>query len=338
MNIGSSRHGFDEQRRALGLVICGLVLGGATWAFDVGDEVRVNADRVNVRARPGLNYEVVHQLDFGDTLTVVEREGEEWVGVEPPSGAFAWIHQDYVSDGKVSVARLNARSGPGINYSVLGRLGRGAEVAPVETFGEWIKIPAPRDGRLWVHQDYLDPVAAPAPEAPTPATGTGTGWVTMSSGGTSSGGVRQVVSVTRAEPPEAGAGADAPQSSSSDPADPAVQAADPEDPADTASLPYPPPEDMDLVPLEGQGGAGSYEGSLSRVKYLIGRPTRFELVSEKGGRRSTVCYVHGNRDQLDGLVGRNMRVTGKTYWIQDLKCPVMVPEKIHLDPHAADAP
>ena len=329
MRTGTPPYGINLQCFVLRAAAVSLLLGPAAPAFEVGDEVRVTADRVNMRARPGLNYEVVQQVGFGEVLTVLEQDGEEWVGVASPGETFAWVHQEYVVDGRVAVARLNARSGPGINYTVLARLDRGTAVIPVETFGEWIKITAPADTRLWVHNEFLEPVAAPAPE--DTVAGPAEGWVTMPASGTSTGG-QQVVSVTRS--PAAGEEQAMPVAAPGEAA-----AAEPGPvPAEDEALPYPLPEDLGLVPLPGQGGAGTYEGSLSRVKYLIGRPTRFELVTEPEGRRVTVCYVHGNREQLDGLVGRRMRITGKTYWVQDHAFPVIVPEKIHLDPRPRDAP
>lgn len=325
------------QRMATGLALGYMALAPAVFAWAPGDEARVKADRVNMRARPGLNYEVVLQVGYGDLLTVAGKEGEEWVGVMPPAGAFAWVHEEYVEDGKVSVARLNARSGPGINYSVLGRLGRGADVVPVEQFGEWIKIAAPADALLWVHTEFIEPVAPPVPDAA--ATGPGTGWVTMPATGTSTGAHRQAVAVARSGGSEVPASKKAPAfaeeaTARADEGEAAVASlAGEEDP-----LPYPPPEGLDLVPLRGQGEPGTYEGSLTRVKYLIGRPSRYELVDERDGRSVTVCYVRGNRDQLGGFMGQRMRITGKTYWVQDLKYPVIVPEKIHLDPPPGDAP
>ena len=148
----------DETRpwaHILGRLLLAGLLAHTAQALEIGEDARVKADRVNLRAQPGLNYEVVLQMNYGDVLTVAELAGEEWIGVAPPRNAHAWVHRDYVKNGKVAPARLNARSGPGINYSIMGRLGRGADIVPVEEFGDWIKIVAPENARLWIHRGRL---------------------------------------------------------------------------------------------------------------------------------------------------------------------------------------
>jgi SH3-like domain-containing protein len=316
--------------RSWGRLLLAGFLAHTAQGLEIGEEARVKADRVNLRARPGLNYEVVLQVNFGDVLTVAELEGEEWIGVAPPRNAHAWVHRDFVKDGKVAPARLNARSGPGINYSVMGRLGRGADIVPVEEFGDWIKIVAPENARLWVHRDYLESAAPPVAPA-TPATGPDAGWVTLPAGTPATAAAPQVVSIT----PAASGGLHISNQGGG-----AMPYPEPDERGDDvdAALPYPPPEGLELVPLSGQGQGVTYEGDLTRVKYLIGRPSRYELVVERNGRPTTVCYVRGNRDQLSGFVGRRMRISGKAYWVQDLKFPVVVPDRIHLDPPPAAAP
>lgn len=56
----------------------------------------VGANRVNVRAGPSINYNVVCTLSLGD---VVEPRGEEiqdWLKIAPPAAARLWINREYV--------------------------------------------------------------------------------------------------------------------------------------------------------------------------------------------------------------------------------------------------
>ncbi len=56
----------------------------------------IGANRVNVRAGPSINYNVVCTLALGD---VVEPRGEEiaeWLKIAPPADARVWISRDYV--------------------------------------------------------------------------------------------------------------------------------------------------------------------------------------------------------------------------------------------------
>jgi len=60
-----------------------------------GKEATVARDRVNVRARPSLQGDIMGQLEKGTRLKVVDEDGE-WVGVAPPGCAAAWVHKDCV--------------------------------------------------------------------------------------------------------------------------------------------------------------------------------------------------------------------------------------------------
>jgi len=50
---------------------------------------------------------------------------------------------------------LNARSGPGTHYDVIGRLPRGTLVTEVFSDGKWVQVVAPDFGSVWLHSDFL---------------------------------------------------------------------------------------------------------------------------------------------------------------------------------------
>ncbi len=107
---------------------------------------------VNVRGQAAINSEIVTHLKRGDVVTVLEQvtlkkpgadEPGKWAKVSLPTGSAVWIHAGFTESGKVKANRLNLRSGPGENFSVLGRIDKGTEVHELERKGEWIKIEAP---------------------------------------------------------------------------------------------------------------------------------------------------------------------------------------------------
>jgi hypothetical protein len=61
-----------------------------------GDVLRVTGDDVNVRSGPGLDHDVIRQLDRDQHVTELERAGE-WVRAEIASGAEGWIHGSLVA-------------------------------------------------------------------------------------------------------------------------------------------------------------------------------------------------------------------------------------------------
>ena len=56
----------------------------------------IGANRVNVRAGPGINYNVVCTLELGATVEPRGEEVAEWLKIAPPAAARLWISRDYV--------------------------------------------------------------------------------------------------------------------------------------------------------------------------------------------------------------------------------------------------
>lgn len=291
----------------------GLAVSG--WAELI--PLRVVGERVNLRARPALEAEVVGQVSEGSELTA-KTLGDEWVEVVPPASVDLWVHQEFLEGNTVKAKLLKVRAGPGINYSVVGSLTRGEAVEVRGTFNEWVKIAPPASCSLWISRKYVEParkvVAAVArrPAGPTPA------------------------GPTPAEEGKPPAPAPAPPS--------APVAAVRERPP--APLPPPTrepapatrwqiPAEWALVPLQGQGNRVEREGYLMRVGFLVGRPSNYRLVQFAGGRSQTLCFVVGPVTQLRAWVGQRMLVRGREYWLQNVRHPVVVAEQLEPRPFPA---
>ena len=157
----------------------GLVL--PAHAFDEGT---VKGSRVNVRGQATLNSEVVTQLNKGEKVTIIEQVRAKNAGAKDPKYYYkialpantpVWVSAAFVKDNKVSASRLNVRSGPGENFSVLGRLPKGTGVVEIRKMDNWLEIEAPDSVHGFVTTSLVDKkqsvpeiVSAPTPTAPTP--------------------------------------------------------------------------------------------------------------------------------------------------------------------------
>jgi uncharacterized protein YgiM (DUF1202 family) len=56
----------------------------------------VTGNKVNVRAGPGLNFNVLGQVGDGDRITVTGIESGEWYRIRPPEGCSSWVYRDFV--------------------------------------------------------------------------------------------------------------------------------------------------------------------------------------------------------------------------------------------------
>ncbi len=121
---------------------------------------------VNVRAQAAINSEIVTHLKRGDVVTVLEEitvkkpkadEPGRWAKIALPAGTVVWLNTQFINAGTKAVIpkKLNLRSGPGENYSVLGRIEKGTVVKTVETKGEWTKIEAPTNSYAFVAAHLL---------------------------------------------------------------------------------------------------------------------------------------------------------------------------------------
>jgi len=132
----------------------------------VGDTAVPRQDNVNVRGQAALNSEVVSRLKKTDKVKVLEEvtskrskadEPSKWLKVSLPTSTAVWANTAFIDENTKAVkpTKLNLRSGPGENYSVVGRVPKGTVLKPIETKGEWTKIEAPNEAYGFVAAHLL---------------------------------------------------------------------------------------------------------------------------------------------------------------------------------------
>ncbi len=132
----------------------------------------VLADNLNVRARPGLAFEVVAKLGRGDEVVVVDEQGE-WLAIAPPPGTAAWCSTEFLdANGRVVGHNVRVRSGPGIVFSSYDVLPEQSQVRRIgRAVREWQQIEAPATSRVWINREYVQVEPPPvAPQDAPPAT------------------------------------------------------------------------------------------------------------------------------------------------------------------------
>lgn len=135
----------------------------------------VKDGRVNVRGQPSLAGEVITQLQKGEKVVVLEEltaakpktnEPPKWARIQLPQNTPVWVFASFIDDSSktVRVSRVNLRAGPGENYSVIGRLDRGAAVTEIRRVEDWMEIETPSTAFGFVAATLLSP-QGPAPAA-----------------------------------------------------------------------------------------------------------------------------------------------------------------------------
>ena len=317
-------------------LFCAAVLAAAA-AASAQTPVRVTADNVNLRAKALLTAEVVAQAAYDERLTAYEI-GDEWVEVAAPEQADLWVTKSFVQQpaNTIGANRVNVRAGPGINYNVVCTLELGATVEPRgEEVAEWLKIAPPAAARLWISRDYVEIVPAASPEAEKSA----------KIDSKKAQKAEKSAKIAEKEPKKAEKSGKKGKTKDSEPAEPAmapetlapppadlptpiVAPSVPEKDVVVREIPVPPPADLKLIPLEGQGRLVEVSGELRAAPLINEAPTRYRVVRWLDNRWQILCHVYGEASKFRSLQGKPVLVKGRQYWIQGAAAPVLVPDQV----------
>jgi len=270
----------------------------------------VVASNVNVRGQAKLKSEIVTRVTKGDSVTVLEEivrnnsgpdEPSAWAKILLPPNAHVWISSAFIdsSNQTVKAKKLNLRSGPGENYSVLGRLQHGDAVKPVTTKGEWTEIEPPANAYAFMAAQYLSqeapavptpaPTPTPTPSEPTPTPAT-------------------VAMVPPVAPPPTEAPTEPTPAPATVAATPPVAPAPTETPAVTNAVPPTPPEPVEEEPPPPR--IVQREG-IVRGMTSIQAPSKFVLISPDNGRDIDYLYTPSKELDLRRYKGLRIIVTGE---------------------------
>ncbi|MSU32615.1 MAG: hypothetical protein EXS25_08170 [Pedosphaera sp.] len=117
----------------------------------------VKVDRGNVRTTPSRDGEVIATLRRGDSVDVREAANGEWVRIALPAKASVWIYGLLVdiAGHQVRTAEANVRTGPGKNYSELGKLKKGDTLVVLRESDGWLQIEAPSSISCYISAGLL---------------------------------------------------------------------------------------------------------------------------------------------------------------------------------------
>lgn len=262
----------------------------------------VVANNVNVRGQAKLRSEIVGHVTKGQTLTVVQEitltnsapdEPSAWAEILLPPGSHVWVNSMYIDPATkaVKATRLNLRSGPGENYSVLGRMEHGEAVKELSTKGDWMEIEAPTNTHAFVAAQFLkqeEPAAPPTAVASAVAATPPTAAITEPTPAT-----------VAATPPVA----EAPTPAASATATPAMTN---ETPVAVTETPAPETKPEEIVVPRVVQREGIVRGMTS-----IQAPTKFELISPENGKAIDYLFSRSSSLDLRRYKGLRVIVTGE---------------------------
>ena len=159
-----------------GLAALALLATAATSAR-AETRMQVAAGSTPIYAQASASGQQVGNATAGEILFVARVEGD-WAAISPPDRLDLWLNKDFIEGNRVVAKSIQIRSGPGVEYGVVGTLERGAPVMPRGESGDWCKIAPPSSTTLWVKKSDLSEIqarttpiqeVATVPEPPKPA-------------------------------------------------------------------------------------------------------------------------------------------------------------------------
>ena len=290
------------------LTIAAIFGTSVLFAADLDARARVLKDRVNVRAGASTSKEVLFQVNSGESLEATGRQAE-WIQIVVPERVSVWVYSQFVDGSTIKTDKVNLRAGANINYTRVGQLNKGDTVHVISRKEKWTEISAPPVTRAWIHESLLEllgpehdkPDHTPdQADLPVPGTTAPTTIPEIHKPETN-----QVVQVEEQPQPL-----------------PLKYAKS--DTGVPVKL-----EEMGLVPMEGQAKVETMTGKLRWTSdLLIKRPSELRLARTEAGRSVTSCYVFAERSQMESLIGRQLEIRGKVYWLRGVRYPVLVPDVV----------
>lgn len=311
------------------ILTCAALSLAAATLLQAQTPVRVLADNVNLRAKPQLTAEVVAQAGYNDTL-VAREIGEEWVEVAAPTNVSLWVMKQYVQlpQNTIGAPRVNLRAGPSINYNIVDTLALGDSIVPRgEEVQEWLKIAPPASAHVWISREYVEIQSAPEKKDKIEEKPAKNDEISAKNTENDEKTPKKRKKTEKTEE----ISTEAPLSQPSAPIPtPLISPSVPEkdQPVAVREIPVPPPADLKLIPLEGQGRLTEVEGELRAAPLINEAPTRYRIVRWQNNRWQILCHVYGEAIKFRSLQDKVVRIKGREYWIQGAAAPVLIPEQV----------
>ena len=285
-------------------------LGGRRFHPPAQTPVRVTADNVNLRAKAQLTAEVVAQANYNDQL-VAQEIGEEWVEVSAPATVDLWVMK--ICPVAAEHHWRQPRQCPRRTQHQLQHRGHPVARHPVEPRGEemqdWLKIAPPPSAHVWISRQYVEFL----PEM-------------LRCQETDAGNRRPAEEADKRKPGRSPANR-RPEPDSALPT-PIVSPSVPMKDSAVREIPVPPPADLKLIPLEGQGRFTEVEGELRAAPLINEAPTRYRVVRWQNNRWQILCHVYGEAAKFRSLQDKRVSLKGREYWIQGAAAPVLIPDMV----------
>lgn len=119
--------------------------------------VSVNVEIANLRSEPGVNYEILWQVERYHPFLIIEKSND-WIKVEDFEGDQAWIHSSIVNEVKGVITTkpiANVRAEPSIEAQIVLTAEKGVAFKEIKRQGQWVQVEHADGDTGWIFETLL---------------------------------------------------------------------------------------------------------------------------------------------------------------------------------------
>lgn len=125
----------------------------SAWA----ERLTVATSMANIRSGPGTEYDIIWKVEKFHPLSISDKS-DAWYFFRDFEGDEGWIHKSLLKNIPAVITRTdkcNVRSGPGIKYDILYKVGKGIPFKVLQKKKNWLHIEHADGDKGWIHKSLV---------------------------------------------------------------------------------------------------------------------------------------------------------------------------------------
>jgi len=125
----------------------------SAWA----ERLTVATSKANIRSGPGTEYDIIWKVEKFHPLSIIDKS-DAWYFFRDFEEDEGWIHKSLLQNIPAVITRTdkcNIRSGPGIKYDILYKVGKGIPFKVLQEKKNWLNIEHADGDKGWLHKSLV---------------------------------------------------------------------------------------------------------------------------------------------------------------------------------------
>ncbi|MBC8463887.1 MAG: SH3 domain-containing protein [Deltaproteobacteria bacterium] len=125
----------------------------SAWA----ERLTVATSKANIRSGPGTEYDIIWKVEKFHPLSIIDKS-DAWYFFRDFEKDEGWIHKSLLKNIPAVITRTdkcNIRSGPGIKYDILYKVGKGIPFKVLQEKKNWLHIEHADGDKGWLHKSLV---------------------------------------------------------------------------------------------------------------------------------------------------------------------------------------